>query len=136
MILPNICAMPTELSISGKKKLLVAYGEELQMTISLDAPQKSLEALATDLNAATDRIQKRIVVFELMGLALVDGTYADEEKAFFKLLGEKLDLRPTFTERCEASIREYMAVQKEIDEVILGGITIHPHSGWFFHFRA
>ena len=36
------------------------------------------------------------------------------------LLGEKLDLRPTFTERCEASIREYMAVQKEIDEVIFG----------------
>ena len=102
-----------------EEKLLAAYGEELQ-TISLDAPQKSLEALATNLNAATDRIQKRIVVFELMGLALVDGTYADEEKAFFKLLGEKLDLRPTFTERCEASIREYMAVQKEIDEVIFG----------------
>ena len=97
-----------------EEKLLAAYGEELQMTISLDAPQKSLEALATN------RIQKRIVVLELMGLALVDGTYADEEKAFFKLLGEKLDLRPTFTERCEASIREYMAVQKEIDEVIFG----------------
>ena len=103
-----------------EEKLLAAYGEELQMTISLDAPQKSLEALATNLNAATDRIQKRIVVFELMGLALVDGTYADEEKAFFKLLGEKLDLRPTFTERCEASIRAYMAVHKEIDEVIFG----------------
>ncbi len=103
-----------------EEKLLAAYGEELQMSISPDLPKKSLEALAMDLNAATDRIQKRIVVFELMGLALVDGTYADEEKAFFKLLGEKLDLRPTFTERCEASIREYMAVQKKIDEVIFG----------------
>lgn len=41
-----------------EEKLLAAYGEELQMTISLDAPQKSLEALATNLNAATDRIQK------------------------------------------------------------------------------
>lgn len=103
-----------------EEKLLAAYGEELQMSISLDLPKKSLEALAMDLNAATDRIQKRIVVFELMGLALVDGNYTDEEKAFFKLLGKKLDLRPTFTERCEASIREYMAVQKKIDEVIFG----------------
>ena len=70
-----------------------------------------------------------------MGLALVDGTYADEEKAFFKLLGEKLDLRPTFTERCEAPFGSIWPCRKRLMKSFLGKeITIHPHSGWFFIF--
>ena len=114
-----------------EEKLLAAYGEELQMTISLDAPQKSLEALATNLNAATDRIQKRIVVFEPLWMEPMPM----KKRPSSSFLAKTSTCAPPSRSGVKPPFGSIWPCRKRLMKSFLGKeITIHPHSGWFFIF--
>lgn len=73
-----------------EKILLEEYKEELGI---LDQGVKSMEynEIIEQLKGSGDRV-KRIIYFELVGLALVDGEYEDEEVDFLEKIASEFNI--------------------------------------------
>lgn len=73
-----------------EKDLLNEYIEELSLT-NETLQNLDFESVVRELEASTDRV-KNIIYLELFGLALVDGSYEEEEVQFLKGLAAKFNI--------------------------------------------
>lgn len=74
-----------------EKNLYYDYLEELKIKES-EIPKTDLNSVYEALKNSSER-SKNIVYFELIGLALIDGEYDDEEVNLLEEIGENLDIK-------------------------------------------
>lgn len=75
-----------------EKDLLNEYIEELSLT-NENLEKQNFEVVIKELEASTDRV-KNIIYFELIGLALSDGSYDKEEVEFLNKLAAQFNISP------------------------------------------
>ena len=63
---------------------------------------------------------KKIVVFEVIGLAMADNNYDDNERAIISDMENKFGLDKSYGEECEKVIGEYISFQNRINNLVLG----------------
>lgn len=73
-----------------EKALLDEYKEELGLVDS-EINEMEYEDIIESLKSSTDRA-RRIIYFELVGLALVDGEYEDEEVDFLEKIAAEFNI--------------------------------------------
>lgn len=73
-----------------EKALLDEYKEELGLVDS-EIKEMEYEDIIESLKSSTDRA-RRIIYFELVGLALVDGEYEDEEVDFLEKIAAEFNI--------------------------------------------
>jgi len=88
-LIENLAKVDTVYS-DCEKELINAYIEELSLPTE-GREILTFEAAVSELKASTSRI-KNIVYFELVGVALVDGSYEDKELEFLNNLAAHLGI--------------------------------------------
>ena len=73
-----------------EKALLEEYKEELELNAS-EAYKMTYDEIVNLIQQSSNRI-RMIIYFELVGLALVDGNYEEEEIDFLEKLAAELDI--------------------------------------------
>ena len=67
-----------------------------------------------------DARELRIIVFEMMGLALADGKYDEKEKRLFSDMMVRFGLDAGFANDCKKVLEDYFVLQNRINEIVLG----------------
>lgn len=75
--------------------------------------------IVKELAKAADLQSKKIIIFELTGLAIADNTYDETEKQFINEAVSQFELTKEFMEECENIISEYLSFQNKINNLIL-----------------
>lgn len=102
-----------------EKETIAEYCKEMQIDFNENTMIKPIEKLLNRFNEISDGKIKKIIVFELIGLAMVDNNYNVEEKKLMKKIEEAFGIEQGFDEKCELIISEYISFQQKINQLIL-----------------
>ena len=79
---------------------------------------KPVDMLIKDIKLNSDNKIKKIFVFELIGLAMADGNYDENERALINKLEEEFELGSGFAMNCEAVLKKYIECQTKLNQLI------------------
>lgn len=105
-----------------EKIMMDAYCQEMQLP-SLKkngTPPKPLDEIVNCLSKEGTERERRIILYEAVGLAMVDGKYDNKERAFINSIQEKFGLPKNFCGQCEAVLNEYFNLQARINGLVVG----------------
>jgi len=91
-----------------------------EMGISFDITEKrTADSVINQINEISDIKSKRIIVFELIGLALCDDRYDENEKDMIYELAERISIEKSVVVEFETMISEYIKIQSQMNNLIL-----------------
>ena len=106
------------------------FGEEEHFMISQYCDEMGIDNhIPTDIekdfvinNIANDSSEqnKKIIIFELLGLAMSDKNFAEAEETLIISLAQKLDLNADYVASCKEMITKYLELQTQINNYIIG----------------
>ena len=68
----------------------------------------------------SDERERKIILFELLGLAYADDNFAEEEKKFIREAKEVFGIEDEFVEKAMLLLEQYMELQEKITGYVLG----------------
>ena len=103
-----------------EKLVMEAYKKELQIEYDLNNLEGNIdpEAVVQVLCAEANEAEKKIIVFEITGLAMTDNQYDDEERKMIKQMNAAFKLDDDYPSKCEALINKYVELQSQIDALV------------------
>ncbi|SFC34583.1 tellurite resistance TerB family protein [Butyrivibrio sp. YAB3001] len=104
----------------SEKAMISTYCDEMHIFFDKTSMVKSNSVLLEEMSKISDIEAKRIVVFELIGLALADGNYHVTERNFIKTMLEEFGLEDGYDSECESVVNEYLNCQSKISQLVLG----------------
>ena len=104
-----------------EKIVMEAYKNELQIDYDLQTIDNSinLETVIQSLCTNANEAEKKIIVFEIIGLAMTDNLYDDEERKTIKQINEAFQLDAAYLLNCEQLINKYIELQTQIDALVI-----------------
>ena len=103
----------------SEKLMMKEYCKEMQVEILHGTIKRTVEEILDEINNKSDEKTKRIFIFELVGLTLVDGCYDESEKEFISKMANKFSVNGQLTGKIENTLREYIMLQDEMNKLIL-----------------
>ncbi len=103
----------------SEQKLLESYCDEMNLDYSDSVAKKDLESLLATITNLFDERSIKVVVFELIGLAMVDNNFDESEYNMINKIIEKFMIGSDFIEKCKSLINAYIEVQYNINSLIL-----------------
>ena len=100
--------------------IVYAYCQEMKIEFEKEYEKKSVEEILSVVKSNSSGITKKIFIFELLGVALTDGTYDEREKELVLRLCREFEIDVDFVIQCENVIKEYMSFQERINQIVLG----------------
>ncbi len=107
---------------SDEEKLVMeAYKKELQIEYDLLNFDSNidLDMVEQVIRENANEAEKKIIVFELIGLAMTDNQYDDEERKQIKQMNAAFQLDDDYPSKCEALINKYVELQNQIDALVI-----------------
>ena len=83
----------------SEKLMMKEYGKEMQVEILHGTIKRTVEEILDEINNKSDEKTKRIFIFELVGLTLVDGCYDESEKEFINKMANKFSVNGQLTRK-------------------------------------
>lgn len=134
MYLANLCDESKKLFLDMAYKMVFVDGEYsdsekvmmnaycYEMTIAADEINEniSIEELVHKMNSVCLEQEKKVIVFELIGLAMADSNYDAKERELIEQLRCEFGLKQEFCTECEKMIDAYLKLQLSIDKVVIG----------------
>lgn len=106
---------------SDEEKVLIdGYCKEMQITFDEKGMVRPAADIIDEMAEKSDGQIKKIIVFELIGLAMVDGNYEGSERTIINQIEEKFQMDTGFADKCEKVISDYIAFQSKINQLVLG----------------
>lgn len=99
--------------------MLDSYCSEMGVSNKLLQSIVPLDTAVINLTNDSSPLTKRIVIFELVGLAMSDGIYDKVEKEFIVSLISKFNLTNDYLSKCESYISDYMLLQAKINTLVV-----------------
>ena len=78
------------------------------------------DLVINDIANDTTEQNKKIIIFELIGLAMSDKNFDEAEESLIISLADKLDLNADYVASCKAMITKYLELQNQINNYIIG----------------
>ena len=103
-----------------EKLLLDAYCNEMGTTFDRPETAVSLNELLESLKRDIFENNRKVVYFELLGLAVVDGKYSEEEKKVMDTIREIFGLSREFADQCYDFLTQYLLLQERLKALLLG----------------
>lgn len=111
----------TDGDYSNEEKVIInGYCQEMKIIFDEKNMIKAVEDIVDEITKKSDDQIKKIIIFELIGLAMVDGNYDENERVLIKQIEEKFMVGNGFADKCEGVISEYIAFQSKINQLVLG----------------
>ena len=102
-----------------EKNMIDHYCEEIGIEKSTPAILDKSKII-NELDVVTELQSKKIIIFELIGLAIADNSYDEAEKQFISEVVSQFGLSKEFMDSCGGIIAEYLSFQNTINNLILG----------------
>lgn len=103
----------------SEKKMIAAYCDEMKIEFDEGAERKPIDEIIDLMSSLYNIHEKKIVVFELIGLAMSDNNYDESERALINNMLDKFKLKHSFADECENIINEYIVFQNKINKIVL-----------------
>ena len=103
-----------------EQAIMEAYSHEMQCEFDINTMVKSEDEIIDEIKSNSTIRTKRIFVFELIGLAMVDGNYDENERQLIQKMEVEFGLMKNFSKECEKVIAEYISFQERINSIVLG----------------
>lgn len=115
----KLAASDGNLSMS-EKTLLDSYRHEMQIPVDFYVANRSNERIINDVISECGTREKKIMIFEAVGLALIDGKYSELEKNLISMYAEKLEIDSDFICECESILLKYIELQNSLNSLVIG----------------
>ena len=104
----SYCIASADGVYSDDEKLMISsYQQEMNNFYDPARSKKNVKDVIAALAKNCSKQEMKIIVFEAIGLAVVDGIYDDSEQAIIHLLTEVFQMDASFPDECEKIINEY-----------------------------
>lgn len=104
-----------------EKAMIDGYCKEMQTTFDYEQNLKTVEEIISKMKAICSMTEKKIIVFEAMGLVMVDGKFDISEKKIVADMNAAFALPVEYPDNCEAVLQEYFSLQGRIHSIVIGG---------------
>ena len=101
-----------------EKAMIDGYCQELQCTFDEETMIKPIGELRKRIKNSSEKT-KKIFIFELVGLAMADGKYDNDEKEIIGQMIMEYGLNSDFASKCESLLNEYIEFQSRINNLVL-----------------
>lgn len=106
------------------------FGEEEHFMISQYCDEMGIEnhiptdidknLVVNDIANNSSEQNKKIIIFELLGLAMCDKNFTKAEENLIISLAQKLNLNAEYVASCKEMITRYLELQNQINNYIIG----------------
>lgn len=105
---------------SEKEQLMIeSYCNEMQIDVPSVIRARSMADLIETIKEEWEEREKKIVLFEIIGLAMIDGNYDEKERKSIASMTEVFGLRDKFRDECEILLKEYVEMQSRMNILVL-----------------
>lgn len=101
-----------------EEAMLDAYGKEMDIKVECSNMRYSTNEIVEKLKRKCSLEKKKIILFECTGLAMIDGTYDENEKNFILNMQMEFGIEENFVFKCEKVLRKYIFLQDEINRLV------------------
>ena len=106
---------------SEKEKIMIeSYCNEMGMEVPAVIRAGSIDGIITSMNNECTGLEKKIIVFEMLGLAMVDGNYDESEREVLTEIMRVFEVGEDFARESEKLLNEYIAMQSRMNTLVLG----------------
>ncbi len=102
-----------------EQQMMEVYCNEMQISSSSLDKEASISTIIDFIAKESDIKNKKIMIFEIIGLAMSDSNYDYKEKNFIYELMNKFMIEEDFGVTCEDIISEYISFQNKINSIIM-----------------
>jgi len=103
-----------------EKDVISGYCEEMQYKFDEKSMVKSTDTLLNMVNANSSEKTKKIIIFELVGLAMADNNYDEDERALISLMEKKFSIDIGYANKCEEELNKYIEFQQKLNQIVIG----------------
>ena len=114
----NLAVSDGEFS-ENERMVIKSYSAEMEMELKLEDIDLDIDHVVSEINSLCGVREKKIIVFEMIGLAMSDYHYDDGERAIVHKVLETFGLDAEFGIFCEKKLAEYLNLQEELNAKIL-----------------
>ena len=104
---------------SSEQQMIESYCGEMNIEYSDSIAKVELNTIMENINKIFDNKSIKIVLFELIGLAMVDNNYDETEHAFLNSIQNLFSVDSEFMSKAENYIKKYLDLQLNINTLIL-----------------
>ena len=104
---------------SPEQQMIESYCGEMNIEYSDSIAKVELNTIMENINKIFDNKSIRIVLFELIGLAMVDNNFDKSEYAFLNSIQNLFSVDSEFMSKAENYIKKYLELQLNINTLIL-----------------
>ena len=101
-----------------EKNMLKAYAIEMQIHARYKTERETEEILNSLLEITCEK-ERRIIVFEILGMMFSDGVYDEKEEQFVKYISDKAGMSIDDIMNMISVLKEYEKVYKKICDVVM-----------------
>lgn len=102
-----------------EKVLMGCYCQEMQITFNKENMTKSTDEIIKEINNKCDSRSKKIMIFEAIGLGMVDGDFDGDERAIILKMLEEFNIDVKYASECENAIKEYLEFQTKLNKIVI-----------------
>ena len=107
-------------NFSQKERLLIeGYCTDAGVDYDFRKEVLPLQAIIEYLVIEANITEKKIIVFEMTRLAVIDNVFHENEKDFINDLAVQFGIEEDFVHKCEETVEEYVAVQEKMNLLVL-----------------
>lgn len=103
----------------SEQQMIESYCVEMDIEYSDSDAKKDLETLLSNINSIFDNKTIKIVLFELVGIAMVDNKFDNSEREFLKKIFDLFEVDREFLNKAESLINSYIEVQNNINSLVI-----------------
>lgn len=101
-----------------ERATISAYCKEMDIA-NTDFSTKDLKETIEYLAANCTNQEKKIIVFELVGLACVNHAFTKDERELIHLASQSFNLSDIYVNDCEKLIQQYFSLQESINKLVM-----------------
>ena len=103
-----------------EKIMIDSYCNEMQIVFDQKRMVKPVNDIIEEMNDKCGIQEKKIFVFEAIGLAMSDNNFDITERKIVNEMMEKFDIPEEFCIKCEQILQEYITFQVKMNALIMG----------------
>ncbi len=105
---------------SEKERIMIEnYCNEMQIAIPEVIHTKPIDEIIESMRSECTMAEKKIMIFEILGLALVDGNYDKSEERIVEEIAKALEIGESFLQESKKVLQEYIEIQGKINTLVL-----------------
>ena len=107
-------------NFSEKEKIMIeSYCEEMHISVPEAIREESVDEIIESMRRECTVVEKKIVIFEILGLALMDGNYDDAEKMLIEKITKAFELEGAFLRESEKVLKNYIELQGRVNALVI-----------------